>query len=368
MAAESSRNVQHAFDNSDSRPSMNKVADELLSDVSSLELSLSPEQDRQRPNVAHRSDSMRHQQRHRWPNNGPDRRSAKRKIVKKRFNFREPQEYRHHVSYSTVSPHNPNKRRRLTKQTHERMVRNEKCANRRNNVRKHHQRPVYSQNNNILPSTRKPYIDETSKAKPTKKEHNEHENIPLVALDIKNIPLPGEVMTKDAPIIKNVDVVDGKCDNSTLPAAVEKIQPVQTNSEPPKIVLENKKIDVVDIKPHAVERQSNNRNVLTSSIKKTTTGRRSVLDLPMPPIDPMDVEIDQLYRAAKKKVEKPSRQPPRSQPRPPPQPFRRPTIKGRCTLKNNNANSNWGERCIDVYEIISQIGEGTYGQVSNQFH
>ena len=24
---------------------------------------------------------------------------------------------------------------------------------------------------------------------------------------------------------------------------------------------------------------------------------------------------------------------------------------------------DWGERCVDVFEIISQIGEGTYGQV-----
>ena len=23
----------------------------------------------------------------------------------------------------------------------------------------------------------------------------------------------------------------------------------------------------------------------------------------------------------------------------------------------------WGERCVDVFDIVSQIGEGTYGQV-----
>ena len=27
------------------------------------------------------------------------------------------------------------------------------------------------------------------------------------------------------------------------------------------------------------------------------------------------------------------------------------------------AMCDWGERCIDVFEIICQIGEGTYGQV-----
>lgn len=24
---------------------------------------------------------------------------------------------------------------------------------------------------------------------------------------------------------------------------------------------------------------------------------------------------------------------------------------------------DWGERCVDVFEVIAQIGEGTYGQV-----
>ena len=24
---------------------------------------------------------------------------------------------------------------------------------------------------------------------------------------------------------------------------------------------------------------------------------------------------------------------------------------------------DWGERCVDVFEILKQIGEGTYGQV-----
>jgi len=30
---------------------------------------------------------------------------------------------------------------------------------------------------------------------------------------------------------------------------------------------------------------------------------------------------------------------------------------------NATAMCDWGERCIDVFEIICQIGEGTYGQV-----
>ena len=30
---------------------------------------------------------------------------------------------------------------------------------------------------------------------------------------------------------------------------------------------------------------------------------------------------------------------------------------------NDIAGVDWGERCVEVFEIISQIGEGTYGQV-----
>lgn len=34
-----------------------------------------------------------------------------------------------------------------------------------------------------------------------------------------------------------------------------------------------------------------------------------------------------------------------------------------CHKMNQSAGCDWGERCVDVFEIISQIGEGMYGQV-----
>ena len=30
---------------------------------------------------------------------------------------------------------------------------------------------------------------------------------------------------------------------------------------------------------------------------------------------------------------------------------------------NEQAGCDWGERCVDVFEKIAHIGEGTYGQV-----
>lgn len=41
---------------------------------------------------------------------------------------------------------------------------------------------------------------------------------------------------------------------------------------------------------------------------------------------------------------------------------KRPTILGRRNSRSQPIK-DWGERCVDVFEVIAQIGEGTYGQV-----
>lgn len=42
---------------------------------------------------------------------------------------------------------------------------------------------------------------------------------------------------------------------------------------------------------------------------------------------------------------------------------KRPVILNRRDSRNQVRD--WGERCVDVFEMIAQIGEGTYGQVSH---
>lgn len=42
---------------------------------------------------------------------------------------------------------------------------------------------------------------------------------------------------------------------------------------------------------------------------------------------------------------------------------KRPQILHRKSSLSLNPNRDWGERCVDVFEVIAQIGEGTYGQV-----
>lgn len=45
---------------------------------------------------------------------------------------------------------------------------------------------------------------------------------------------------------------------------------------------------------------------------------------------------------------------------------KRPTILNRRNSRTQ-VNKDWGERCVDVFEVIAQIGEGTYGQVIRRF-
>ena len=46
--------------------------------------------------------------------------------------------------------------------------------------------------------------------------------------------------------------------------------------------------------------------------------------------------------------------------------LKRPKILHRRRGSKNSMQTggkDWGERCVDVFEMIAQIGEGTYGQV-----
>lgn len=46
---------------------------------------------------------------------------------------------------------------------------------------------------------------------------------------------------------------------------------------------------------------------------------------------------------------------------------KRPTILNRRNSRSQ-AIKDWGERCVDVFEVIAQIGEGTYGQVGDHHY
>lgn len=82
----------------------------------------------------------------------------------------------------------------------------------------------------------------------------------------------------------------------------------------------------------------------------TNSSKKGLLNLPMPPMVPGSEDLSGDDETANT--------PPNSR-----------TSKKRPTILNRrNSRSalikDWGERCVDVFQVIAQIGEGTYGQVS----
>ncbi|XP_003704023.2 cyclin-dependent kinase 12 isoform X2 [Megachile rotundata] len=91
--------------------------------------------------------------------------------------------------------------------------------------------------------------------------------------------------------------------------------------------------------------------------------KKSIKDLPMPPVVPGSEDLSG--------EDDPNATPPRLKvERVPPKPkLKRPKILKRRGSRNchtpmsASGGKDWGERCVDVFEVIAQIGEGTYGQV-----
>ncbi|XP_030764075.1 cyclin-dependent kinase 12-like, partial [Sitophilus oryzae] len=92
--------------------------------------------------------------------------------------------------------------------------------------------------------------------------------------------------------------------------------------------------------------------------------RKSIKDLPMPPVIPGTEELsgdDDIPttppRNNTKVIDKPK-------PLAKPKLVKRPRILKRRNSRNfQMSGKDWGERCVDMFEVIAQIGEGTYGQV-----
>ncbi|XP_012256402.2 cyclin-dependent kinase 12 [Athalia rosae] len=91
--------------------------------------------------------------------------------------------------------------------------------------------------------------------------------------------------------------------------------------------------------------------------------KKGIKDLPMPPVVPGSDDLSG--------EEDPNATPPRGKlDRITPKPkLKRPKILKRRGSRNchtpmsASGGKDWGERCVDVFEVIAQIGEGTYGQV-----
>ncbi|XP_018334512.1 cyclin-dependent kinase 12 isoform X1 [Agrilus planipennis] len=97
-------------------------------------------------------------------------------------------------------------------------------------------------------------------------------------------------------------------------------------------------------------------------LKVKTPPRKSIKDLPMPPVIPgtEDLSGDEDVITTSPRVSSKPQEKAKHVPKPK---LKRPKILRRKTSRNINTSRDWGERCVDVFEVITQIGEGTYGQV-----
>ncbi|KAK0179197.1 hypothetical protein PV327_008011 [Microctonus hyperodae] len=101
----------------------------------------------------------------------------------------------------------------------------------------------------------------------------------------------------------------------------------------------------------------------TSTMMPKIGVKKSIKDLPMPPVvpgsDDFSGEDDINETPPRGKLD-------RITPKPK---LKRPKILKRRSSRNchmpmsASGGKDWGERCVDVFEVIAQIGEGTYGQV-----
>lgn len=102
-------------------------------------------------------------------------------------------------------------------------------------------------------------------------------------------------------------------------------------------------------------------------VKPKTPPRRSIMNLPMPPVIPGTEELsgDDDVANTPPRLFNNFRMGDRSRNTGPKPRLKRPKILKRRGSRNFQAISgkDWGERCVDMFEVIAQIGEGTYGQV-----
>lgn len=93
--------------------------------------------------------------------------------------------------------------------------------------------------------------------------------------------------------------------------------------------------------------------------------RKSIMNLPMPPVIPgtEDLSGDEFVITPPRSDHK-NNDIKRIKMAPKPE-LKRPKILKRRGSKSSHTvcGKDWGERCVDMFEVIAQIGEGTYGQV-----
>ncbi|KRT85883.1 protein kinase [Oryctes borbonicus] len=218
------------------------------------------------------------------------------------------------------------------------------------------------------------------------------------SMDIDNIPIPTEQKTPPPVKLDEIHLPNKDAENVPLPEPPQTTTPAPqppkpTVSSPAKTVkpstpkknnvvetnkiVKSKSITKLPMPPgmnqtdlEAIESppsRSPSPLVPPPPAKPKTPPRKTIMNLPMPPVVPgsEDLSCDEdapntpprINTSALTKVAEKSRLGPKPK-------LKRPKIvRRRGSRSNQISQKDWGERCVDVFEIINQIGEGTYGQV-----
>lgn len=214
-------------------------------------------------------------------------------------------------------------------------------------------------------------------------------NTSTIPMDIDDIPIP-DATPKEPPKNDDVTVTNNNIQASKTPTipSPQTGAPVPNNGESKPSSNDGTPVKINDVsksKPKSIIKlpmppgmdeteleaieSPPSRSPTPPPAKKVKTPplnqRKSIKDLPMPPVVPGTEELsgddDDIPgtppRTEVKVVEKPK-------PVVKQKPMKRPRILKRRSSRNfQMSGKDWGERCVDMFEVIAQIGEGTYGQV-----
>lgn len=165
---------------------------------------------------------------------------------------------------------------------------------------------------------------------------------------IKTASLPPLAAAPQIPVIKATYTISKSRNLTQLPMPpgvnMAELEDVSTPSPPRSMSPVPTRKSPAVLKPQHQPAKDNTSN----------SSKKGLLNLPMPPMVPGSEDLSGDDEA--------TRTPPHSRTN-----RKRPTILNRRNSRSAPIK-DWGERCVDVFQVIAQIGEGTYGQVSYPLH
>ncbi|XP_030366606.1 cyclin-dependent kinase 13 isoform X4 [Strigops habroptila] len=211
---------------------------------------------------------------------------------------------------------------------------------------------------------------QVNNVKDLKKIKTEHTPSPTSSVNLKNdkakakVSLPetkgennliADKITKQKPtavkenkltVVKQPPVTVKEKSKPSTPSVVtkekERVVALPTSTLPP--------LPLPPTLPEDKETDSLQENLSVKSVKETEKKLRHLLaDLPLPPELPGAAELSKSPEEKKPAVQLHSK--------------RRPKICGPRHGETKEKEIDWGKRCVDKFDIIGIIGEGTYGQV-----